>query len=722
MLVRERTVETTKESDEEQWHHWYFGGLVGIVLVSAIAIITIALFASGEEVWSVSIFFLASVLPIIYIMTESFLVSLRKNETEVDALRAFPKRIFFPAITTCMSSFLVGWFASTHDEKSWYYFLGVSSLYCLVMWASGRQESSTRKSISLFVIILFAAPLLTRFVHGRGEFVAILLALFITMALGVTEVASRLYYITNPRSGYRLANSEDIEFYRSGANWSAYVFIPMVPILALFLPTLPMWLMYLYTAVFLILWIKNEKKDVAKFRYCALAFGFSLPLLIIGGLWLGVKFPSTIYLIGSAEGGGDGSGLSDRVTTILGVLLTIIFVLLQSEYQALISNKNRTALFSDSKNCMLLYFIVASFLSIYSLFVTSILNKILNYQSIIGVKVDEFQIWSLCLIVLVLILYIWDSNASNGDTTTGAGGNDLSPTRAGTNQSPDKGNAIKLARETSRQFERISRTIWKTYKLAKLAKVLVSGLVGLTVAVFAFRFAGGDLGTALLSGASMVFVTAFAFIINDVYDFEKDELGGRVDKVLVTGGIKQSTARHLAAFAAVVGVGLAGIIGSEAMSLQLTTCAALAVYSPFSIRFPIMKGVYSAVVCLAPMLLINTIAGNAIFPTEILLVGFIFFVGRELLVDVNDIEADILAGKQTLAVVCGRRSSTAIGVCVMIGALSIGATFFDGPGLVLILVAAASIAAIGWFSLHRRIDNASALRIPVALWAVAFLV
>jgi 4-hydroxybenzoate polyprenyltransferase len=710
-------------------------GVLIIVAVAVLGIVFGSILATFELVTKATAYFIAAIVPMAYLLFRTGR-QLNDESTRDSSALAFSNRILFPAMTTCMSSFLFGWFVNFQNQFSWIIFLCTSMVYCGIIYWSGRSKSETGSSVLCFGVLLIAAPVLTVvFDWDDGAFVGILLAVFISLALGVTEVTNRLPFIAGGDTSYRLAKGETLEFYISGANWSPFVFIPFVPLLGLFLPNLPVWILYVYTLFFLIVWINAKDKTDKKFRIFSMAFGFALPIIIIFGLLLGSKYPNSILLLSSIVYSASGAeaeiiSLSDRITTILGVFLTVIFVLLQSDYKELMdstlrarNSANDEYAFLVKKNCMLLFFVVASFVSIYALFVTSILSKAYDSQSFVFAQVDEFQIFSLVLIAVVLVFYVWrddeqDDDDQSDEATKSIGGN---------------GNGVrtktiaKKQKSSNRVLEEdgnsiLTRSALRMADYLTISRAFASSLAGLAVVVALQVYANFDITVIMASGLSIFFVTMFGFVINDIYDFEKDRRGGRYDKVLLKGRLTHREVRLVALVWLLCSWAVSlSLLNTSSFLLLVTLSIALTVYSPFSKAVPVLKGFYTAVLCMSPALFLNVVAGEQIIGTGFLLIGLAYFVGREVIIDAGDRAADILSGTRTLAVVLGQRWSIALGTIIMMGSLSILYWMVEGNARSVVLLGLAFTLAVGYI-VNRDVRLSVALtRIPLAVGVIAVL-
>ncbi len=515
-------------------------------------------------------------------------------------------------------------------------------------------------------------------------------------------------------------------------------------------PNLPVWVLYVYTLFFLVVWISVSNKTGKNFRLFSMAFGFALPLLIIGGLLLGSNYPNSILLLSSvvdttAPDGSEINSLSDRITTILGVFLTIIFVLLQSDYQELMDNTLRARssatvkyAFLMKKNCMLLFFVVASFVSIYALFVTSILSKVYESQAFVFAQVDEFQIFSLVLIAVVLVFYVWrDDELGGGDLeedvddgeNSNSGDQDIKETAqpaAGKNNGAEqkrtrkKGNASRSLIELTGLH--LNQCVQCAASYLNISRAFASSLAGLAVVVVLQAYSATTGVVAAAAGVSIFLVTMFGFVINDIYDLEKDQKGGRIDKILVRGQLGQREVRIVALSWLLLSWAVSLIFLNTSSFLILVTLAiALTVYSPFSKALPALKGVYTALLCMSPALFLNIVAGDQIIGIQYITIGFAYFVGREIVIDTGDRTADILSGTKTLAVILGQKWGIALETAIM-GISLISLIFLvEGSARSVVSLGLALTLIVGYLVNQDTRLSTSLTRIPIVVGMIAVL-
>lgn len=661
-------------------------------------------------VGSFGVILFAAILPMCAILRRmrGFLNAKEKETTDV--AYSFPLRIFFPAICTCVISFLLGWTLNEGKNASIIAIVVVSVTLSLMVLATGSSGKSSRRTLLAFSLFLLISPVASRYFSDYSLSIGLLIALFVAFGMGVTEVTNRLSYITEGPTVYYLAATETKEFYQAGANWSAYVFIPFVPMLGLFLPSVPVWLLYMYTLAFLLIWIIADDKTTPRFSKISTALGFLLPVVLIAGLYVGHSFPDAILLFG---GGNGRASLSDRITTILGVLLTIIFVLLQSDYQALMKGYRDPKTFLSKKNCMLLFFVVISFVSIYALFVTSILARLIDGEAFLASKVDEFQIWSLILISTMLVFYIWDGDDKGGDEPKSPSEIKSVGVDSGTPTENYTAAPFLLRGSTSRRILRTGRA------LLSMGRVSVSSISGIVVGAL-FCAKGFVADEIVFPALSMMSVTMFGFVINDIYDLKKDRLGLRSDKHLVSGDVTVSQAKLFAFGLLLLTWATAWhSFGHSALTYVVTLCIALTVYSPFTRAAPLFKGLYTATLCATPLIFVNFSLGENVIPIYLIFFTVVFFAGRELVIDSGEIDADRRAGLRTLAVVIGRKRGLQIGWLVMLSGFAVLAIESDSVGQLMAICGLLILVGLGFVALYDARMAIRLTRLPLLFGAIA---
>ncbi|MGA7885135.1 MAG: UbiA family prenyltransferase [Acidobacteriaceae bacterium] len=220
----------------------------------------------------------------------------------------------------------------------------------------------------------------------------------------------------------------------------------------------------------------------------------------------------------------------------------------------------------------------------------------------------------------------------------------------------------------------------------------------------------------VLVGLAMTVVTMFGFVVNDVFDYRKDSRAG-VKRPVAAGSLPQAHALLFSALLLAAVSLLSAVVGSG--GVMAFTALALVLYTPFARRWPLLKGLYVAGLCLLPLYYATSVAGTrASWGAYAVLV--LFILGRETLMDADEAAGDLQAGMRTIAVALGRRQARRIGIAVMMAAtccLIWVAHGFLGRSLA-ILSTVLLLSVLGWPRVEegRRIQLS---RVPMLLAALA---
>lgn len=245
----------------------------------------------------------------------------------------------------------------------------------------------------------------------------------------------------------------------------------------------------------------------------------------------------------------------------------------------------------------------------------------------------------------------------------------------------------------------------------------ISSLVPGTVACVAVFARQGMCVRGLLAGLAMYSLTAFGFQVNDILDYAKDRVAG-VSRPIPRGALSRRAAALFAvalllmtfALSAWVGAG-GGVLAATAVALMLYTLSAK--------KLPLIKGLYVAALCIAPLYYGAQVNGAPYAWPPYLLLS-LFIVGREALMDSNEIAGDRSAGMITVAVVFGELRTKRAGNLVMV--LSVAVLAGIAPGGVARIAALTALISLLCVLAWPRIDDAKRIalsRIPMLAAAVA---
>jgi len=195
---------------------------------------------------------------------------------------------------------------------------------------------------------------------------------------------------------------------------------------------------------------------------------------------------------------------------------------------------------------------------------------------------------------------------------------------------------------------------------------LSAGLAGvLSLATIWIRSSFSEKG--VLVGFVMWTVTMFGFVINDIFDFEKD-VAANVRRPIATGSLSRKAALFFAIFLLLV-VWLLGSAVGSGNSVVMLTVLALVLYTPSARHLPWLKGLYVAGLSLVPLYYASVVSqANVSRAAYWLLALFIF--GREMLMDAHEIADDWRAGMRTMAMFLGQTEARHLGAAMMIVSLA----------------------------------------------------
>jgi 4-hydroxybenzoate polyprenyltransferase len=168
---------------------------------------------------------------------------------------------------------------------------------------------------------------------------------------------------------------------------------------------------------------------------------------------------------------------------------------------------------------------------------------------------------------------------------------------------------------------------------------------------------------SVAAGVGMTMLTMFGFVVNDVADFEKDARAG-VYRPIASGELSRRGA-VLFGVVLLVSVYLISPAGGWGEIVLAVTGLALVAYSPVARRFPLSKGAYVAALCCAPLLYGSVIGGVELSWLSYATLAC-FVLGREALMDSDELVGDRRSGIETIAGILGGKRARIIGTTVML--------------------------------------------------------
>ncbi|WP_414676528.1 UbiA family prenyltransferase [Longimicrobium sp.] len=222
---------------------------------------------------------------------------------------------------------------------------------------------------------------------------------------------------------------------------------------------------------------------------------------------------------------------------------------------------------------------------------------------------------------------------------------------------------------------------------------------------------------ALAAGCAMTFVTMAGFIINDIYDKSKDALAC-IQRPVTIGLVTRPQGIIASGLLILISLGLTPLHGKSMVILSITA-ASVILYSFFARHFPLFKGLYTALLCCAP-LSYGAAVGGGQFPNTVFAALVLYISGREVYLDIRDIEGDSRFGLKTIPVLIGVAAARRMAVIlIVVGGLSMLVVVRSTLGY---LLACSSLLLLGlvltWpgLELRRRLQLT---RMPMFLGALA---
>jgi geranylgeranylglycerol-phosphate geranylgeranyltransferase len=204
------------------------------------------------------------------------------------------------------------------------------------------------------------------------------------------------------------------------------------------------------------------------------------------------------------------------------------------------------------------------------------------------------------------------------------------------------------------------------------ARIFTSSIIGLAVLLPALR-SGVRFMDGVFSALPFFLASAAGFLLNDVCDYERD----RISKPFrpLPRGLVSPRAASLAGLALAIGACTVMLLSSPAGVCQVVQGAAIVgviLYNLVVAKVGWLKGPFAALLCMLPLVYVINRYGYPSSFWWIVVGGYCFSVGREILMDILDLEGDKSTGLRTLPMVIGVVQSECLGCfCVTLAALGL---------------------------------------------------
>ncbi|PTW61684.1 4-hydroxybenzoate polyprenyltransferase [Breoghania corrubedonensis] len=625
-------------------------------------------------------------------------------KTSIEEKKSTPEqhfvwKIFFPALSICTGYFLIGWGAAGVSGSQLSILIIYLFLFTLI-FVYVRKISYTIVPKLIAINLLLPSLLFVAYFFnfcenlslGRPEF---FLAMIWTLNVGVFEIIKQPKIFRDVKN-HPESNSFQA-YYVSGANWSVLLFLHST---AIYLFTFKSEIILVYVVVCIslaLVWTFYEDKLESRLQNLMLISGFLVPTILLFIIYVqGISYPkeeSFSYVPNTGN-----------LATVIGLLITVFFVVYAENYAKFSKLYESNALFSQRNYCVMLIPVVLIVLMVF-IFSALGISHLLYGDAPIRVVWNADAILTIFLIEMgvVFALSLWLRGMNDDSDGSGNLGSDSGPT-------PGQGNANNMNKNPLSPSSR---------GVSAFVRPATSSLAGaLSVASFV---SGGGSSPVQIFGAFLLstLICMFGFAVNDIFDQDKDLVGRRYDKPLVSGLLSKPAALRITfgLFFAILVVG--SVLDSHIFVLSIIGILALLGYSPIARSKPSIKGLYTALLTCIPFIIGYSLADSQV-PFDFILILLVFITGREILIDLNDQEADMRASLRTIPVIIGRRESRFLSWALMI--FAIGSGIFIVESNISRVVMAASLLALLTVAIFFRKSDSRAIgwsRIPMALSVVA---
>ncbi len=590
---------------------------------------------------------------------------------------SFMYRSFYPALATCVSPFIYGWSSSDGISD-----LAISSSILIFLWVLSFILNFLKLTLFLFASLILAVSLtifskvfeIPQLVLHYDLIQVFTFGILMTLSMGVSE---SWRVTTRVRDGVEYGppgvyDQDDTELYLSGTNLAAALFLPFL-LITFFHPStnsLYIWGVLIFIILQYVIWFSMvDKWPHQAWSIAGIFFGLVLPTLIALGTEVknNAPFSTQLFDIPSFF------NVSGPLAILIGYLTLI------AKKTSLIKNivpKLKISSFTHLRPCVALTGLVAAVILLVISFAPPFLEKKQETEIVIfflGRTRFLQLIYFLAVVACSFsLLYIKDPNEGVGNTGESAT-DSVSETGKVNDEEKNQG--------SSSQFSYLLET-------GRLTTSIISGAVALLIISLNSE---NSIFWGIARVMPIIFVTMIGFILNDIFDTEKDR-SANVSRPLADGNLDEKYAKKGIFILILVSVLLELLFFDfKPLMVLLSALIGVLLYTPFSLRFPPAKGIWTALLTFTPVLYAEYIS-RANIPLSVYLLIFLYIVGRELLLDVKDYNGDVGFGLKTIPFYLGLTSSRWVSWILMF--TSVSSVLLLSNGHMALLFAVCSFATL----------------------------
>jgi 4-hydroxybenzoate polyprenyltransferase len=692
---REGSVEEPLHSTRDRKNN-IFVPLVIFTLVAALAIsVAKNLSVTESELWGKHVYdgliflMVMALAPFWYIGIHTLWL-LNKSEEAARHERAFKNKVLLPAFATCLVSFNFGWTIS-HPRVAWWTMVIPIIIVVTLKTFSSRRGGPSLKFLIFFILLCLIAAFVPVIIWNSEAGTAIIIGIILTFAMGVAEVCKRVVRIPVENRNSATTDGEDFWFYFAGSNWSSVVFPLLLCFLPLFIYELPILPIVVILAMQYVHWhYFFPKKTSRALFWINTVLGFLLPT----ALCLQYVYPLPPMVI-RLETAGD-------LMTVFGLAIAFVVGVITLKY----SDQARTFLgewsnpqsYERYDNC---FFLFAAGVCVVVILIFALAA---TFDAFIGSHAYRQKATETAIYLLILIVGVGFTWSNRRDY--------LIKNEPRRTQSDETTPSHSRADLPMRWWSQPLLLIFNVGRLpvGLIAAVGVCFIEGL--------YTSNSWGLLFIHALPICLVTMAGFVMNDIFDIEKDRMAGR-PKLVAIGIVPIRSAKMFAWLLSFAALFIA-ILVSRGLSVAVINFALLGVlaYSAVAKYVPTAKGLVTAILCCAPFAYAAELSAIH-FPLQLYLFLIVFIVGRELLLDVRDFYGDLASGIRTLAWHLGLSVSRIVGWILMFASLIVGIWYANGFGEYLFVAALASLIFCSWLYTRNEDLGLGWSRMTLLIGAVA---
>ena len=551
--------------------------------------------------------------------------------------------IFFPALSTCVISFLVGW-----TELSNFLVISIPSLiiilYYILTFYDNRIIWNWKSSdwvfltglitvfFYQFVIVIPFKISSTSPIDSKNGFMITLSCVMMSMIMGITET---WWFIKDSNNKDKFTN-EALEFYQTRVA-KITISLPLIMPLCIFDPHTNnnFYLILIYAISLCIIWLYGQGIKNSYWRWIRFGFGIILPILFALSLRDTVGIESPI-----------------KDANILNIIPGIALLLGLIAFLSRREKSNR--FFSDLSNekqigiAICVIFIVLFWVLFQAFFIDT--GKIAEKLNLLILFYTIILLILLFEIIYKLIIYSGGSEDSNSKNSTL--------------------NNILLFIYSGRPW--------------------TSPLAGILAFIIIYNVQQ-NIVFSLLKSIPIVFVTMLGFVYNDIYDKAKDKLAGR-QRPITNDKLSTLVATKFIIISIIFILFYEYFINNIfSFYIILLTLIGVIFYSPISRKYPFLKSIYTALLCCTPLIYGYAIADSPIIWYKLIPI-FMFNIGREIWIDKKDMHWDLSYNIKTIPFYLGIQNSYWIAFSFMVSSGCL--IFLFATTEICMIIAAASLLSL----------------------------